>query len=131
MIFRSYFKKQAILIKNSFSNNSRNPIIELTYGGGETTASNVISRYVFNVDLDKLQEKISSNTINRNTIQSHFLKIKNCIALNDGYIGVDFVTSKRASGFDLAFIKLNESFDEGTGYDYVYNDRLFREVDLN
>jgi len=131
MIFRSYFKKQAILIKNSFSNNSRNPIIELTYGGGETTATNVISRYVFNVDLDKLQEKISSNTINKNTIQSHFLKIKNCIALNDGYIGVDFVTSKRASGFDLAFIKLDESFDEGTGYDYVYNDRLFREVDLN
>jgi hypothetical protein len=131
MIFRSYFKKQAILIKNSFSNNSRNPIIELTYGGGETTATTVISRYVFNVDLDNLQKKISSNTINENTIQSHFLKIKNCIALNDGYIGVDFVTSKRASGFDLAFIGLTESFDEGTGYDYVYNDRLFREVDLN
>ena len=131
MIFRSYFKKQAILIKNSFSNNSRNHIIELTYGGSETTSTTIISRYVFNVDLDKLQEKISSNTINQNTMQSHFLKIKNCIALNDGYIGVDFVTSKRASGFDLAFIGLNESFDEGTGYDYVYNDRLFREVDLN
>ena len=131
MIFRSYFKKQAILIKNSFSNNSRNPIIELTYGGGETTATTVISRYVFNVDLDKLQEKISSNTLNQNTIQKHVLKIKNCIALNDGYIGVDFVTSKRASGFDLTFIGLTEPFDEGTGYDYVYNDRLFREIDLN
>jgi hypothetical protein len=130
MIFRSYFKKQAILIKNSFTNNSRNPIIELTYGG-ETTATTIISRYVFNIDLDKLQQKISSNTINKNTVQSHILKIKNCIALNDGYIGVDFITSKRASGFDLAFIGLTESFDEGTGYDYVYNDRLFREVELN
>jgi hypothetical protein len=51
--------------------------------------------------------------------------------LNDGYIGVDFITSKRASGFDLAFIGLTESFDEGTGYDYVYNDNLFREIELN
>ena len=131
MIFRSYFKKQAILIKNSFSNNSRNPIIELTYGGGETTATTVISRYVFNFDLDKLQQKLSSNTINQNTIQSHILKIKNCIALNDGYIGIDFVTSKRASGFDLAFIGLTEPFDEGTGYDYVYDDRQVREIELN
>ena len=130
MIFRSYFKKQAILIKNSFSNNSRNPIIELTYGG-ETSATTIISRYVFNIDLDKLQQKLSSNTINRNTLQSHVLKIKNCIALNDGYIGIDFISSKRASGFDLAFIGLTEPFDEGTGYDYVYNDRQYREVDLN
>ena len=130
MIFRSYFKKQAILIKNSFSNNSRNPIIELTYGG-ETTATTIVSRYVFNIDLDKLQQKLSSNTINENTIQSHVLKIKNCIALNDGYIGVDFITSKRASGFDLAFIGLNEEFDEGTGYDYIYNDNQYREVELN
>jgi hypothetical protein len=131
MIFRSYFKKQAILIKNSFTNNSRNPIIELSYGGSDTTASTVYSRYVFNIDLDKLQQKISSNTINQNTVQSHILKIKNCIALNDGYIGVDFISSKRASGFDLAFIRLNEAFDEGTGYDYVYNDSQFREVELN
>jgi hypothetical protein len=131
MIFRSYFKKQAILIKNSFTNNSRNPIIELSYGGSENSSTTVYSRYVFNVDLDKLQQKVTSNTINENTVQSHVLKIKNCIALNDGYIGVDFVSSKRASGFDLAFIKLNESFDEGTGYDYIYNDAQYREVELN
>jgi hypothetical protein len=131
MIFRSYFKKQATLIRNSYTNSSRNPIIELSYGNGSNTATTEVSRYVFNIDLDILQHKISSNTINKNTIQSHVLKIKNCIALNDGYIGVDFLTSKRASGFDLAFIKLEESFDEGTGYDYIYNDRLFREVELN
>jgi hypothetical protein len=131
MIFRSYFKKQAILIKNSFTNNSRNPIVELSYGGSFNSASTQVSRYVFNVDLDKIQEKISSNTINKNTIQSHILKIKNCIALSDGYIGVDFITSKRASGFDLTFIKLNESFDEGTGFDYVYNDAQYREIELN
>jgi hypothetical protein len=131
MIFRSYFKKQAILIKNSFTNNSRNPIVELSYGGSLNSGSTQVSRYVFNVDLDKIQEKISSNTINKNTIQSHVLKIKNCIALNDGYIGVDFITSKRASGFDLAFINLDESFDEGTGYDYIYNDSQYREIELN
>jgi hypothetical protein len=79
MIFRSYFKKQAILIKNSFTNNSRNPIVELSYGGSLNSASTQVSRYVFNVDLDKLQEKLSSNTINQNTIHSHVLKIKNCI----------------------------------------------------
>ena len=60
MIFRSYFKKQALLIKDSFSNNSRNPIIELSYGGGETSSTTIISRYIFNIDLDSLKNKISS-----------------------------------------------------------------------
>jgi hypothetical protein len=131
MIFRSYFKKQATLIRNSYTNSSRNPIIELSYGGTNNSATTYVSRYVFNIDVDSLKSKISSNTINQNTIQSHFLKIKNCIALNDGYIGVDFISSKRASGFDLVFIKLSDSFDEGTGYDYIYNDRQYREVELN
>jgi hypothetical protein len=131
MIFRSYFKKQALLIKDSFSNNSRNPIIELSYGGGETSSTTIISRYIFNIDLDSLKNKISSNTINSDLIQSHVLKIKNCISMNDELIGINFLNSKRASGFDLAFIKLNEDFDEGTGYDYVYNDKQYREIDLN
>lgn len=131
MIFRSYFKKQAILIRNSFTNNSRNPVIELSFGGSSNSATTLVSRYVFSPDIDKLTEKITSNTINQNTVQSHKLFIKNCIALNDGYIGVDFITSKRASGFDLTFVKLNESFDEGTGFDYIYNDAQFREVELN
>ena len=131
MVFRSYFKKQATLIRNSYTNSSRNPVIELSYGGSTNSATTYISRYVLNVDLDELKSKVTSNTINQNTIQSHVLKIKNCIALNDGYIGVDFITSKRASGFDLAFIKLDEAFDEGTGYDYIYNDKQYREVELN
>jgi hypothetical protein len=131
MILRSYFKKQATLIRNSFTNSSRNPVFELSYGGSTNSATTYISRYVFNVDLDNLNGKISSNTINQNTVQSHILKIKNCISLNDGYIGVDLITSKRASGFDLAFVQLNQSFDEGTGYDYIYNDAQYREVELN
>jgi hypothetical protein len=131
MIFRSYFKKQATLIRNSYTNSSRNPVLELSYGGTTNSATTYISRYVLNIDLDNLKSKVTSNTLNQNTIQSHILKIKNCISLNDGYIGYDFITSKRASGFDLAFIKLNEDFDEGTGYDYIYNDNQFREVELN
>lgn len=131
MIFRSYFKKQATLIRNSFTNSSRNPVIELSFGGTSNSATTYISRYVFNIDLNNLITKITSNTINQNTIQSHTLKIKNCISLNDGYIGVDFISSKRASGFDLAFITLNEDFDEGTGYDYIYNDAQYREIELN
>ena len=131
MIYRSYFKKQATLIRNSYTNSSRNPIIELSYGGTNNSATTYVSRYVLNIDLDSLKSKISSNTINQNTVQSHILKVKNCISMNDGYIGIDFISSKRASGFDLAFIKLNEEFDEGTGYDYIYNDTQYREVELN
>jgi hypothetical protein len=131
MILRSYFKKQATLIRNSFTNSSRNPVFELSYGGTTNSATTYVSRYIFNVDLDNLISKITSNTINQNTVQSHVLKIKNCISMNDGYIGVDLITSKRASGFDLAFVKLNEAFDEGTGYDYIYNDAQYREVELN
>ena len=131
MILRSYFKKQATLIRNSFTNSSRNPVFELSYGGNSNPANTYVSRYVFNIDLDNLISKITSNTINKNTVQSHILKIKNCISMNDGYIGVDLITSKRASGFDLAFVKLDEAFDEGTGYDYIYNDAQYREVELN
>jgi hypothetical protein len=131
MILRSYFKKQATLIRNSFTNSSRNPVFELSYGGNSNSANTYVSRYVFNIDLDNLITKITSNTINQSTVQSHILKIKNCISLNDGYIGVDLITSKRASGFDLAFVQLNQAFDEGTGYDYIYNDAQYREVELN
>jgi hypothetical protein len=131
MIHRSYLKSQATLIRNSYTNNSRNPIIELTYAGGQNSATTKISRYVFKYDLTDLIEKIDNNEIKQQNIQSHKITFTNCINLSDEYVGKNFLNLKRASGFDLVLIALTEDFDEGTGYDYIYKDSLYREIELN
>lgn len=131
MVHRSYLKSQATLIRNSYTNNSRNPIVELTYGGGQDSGTTKISRYVFKYDLTDLQQKVDENKITENTIQSHKISFTNCINISDEYIGKNFLNSKRATGFDLVLIALTEDFDEGTGYDYIYKDTLYREIELN
>jgi len=124
MIHRSYFDKQATIIQNSYSNNSRNPVIELSYGGSIVSSSTNVSRYLFNIDLNPLIEKINSGEITNNKILSHKLKFTNVINLNDELIGTNMIKSRRSSGFDLILFESPEEFDEGTGYDYIYTDNI-------
>jgi hypothetical protein len=120
MLLRSYISKQAVLIRDSYSNTSRNPIIELSYGGDTNSATTKVSRYVFKIDLDNIQNQLNKNVFKNESIQSHTLNFTNCIYNQNDYIGQNFITSKRANGFTLVLASLPESFDEGTGSDYIY-----------
>jgi hypothetical protein len=120
-IHRSYFEKQATIINNNPTNNSRNPIAELSFGGGSNVYDKKNSRYIFKVDLSALEAKVNNEEIDVKQMQSHRLHLKNVINLASELISGDYLDAKRASGVEVILYELPEEFDEGTGYEYVYN----------
>lgn len=121
-IFRNYFSKNNTLIQNNVTNNSQNPVTEISYG----TLDKEVSRYIFDVDLDKLKEKISNGLINQNRITKHVLHLTNTIRYAPEYIGKNSYLSdiKRASSFNLEVFNINQDWNEGGGYDFTYNNMV-------
>ena len=117
-IIRSYFSKDDTIIKNNYLNTSLNPVMEISYGRDIQS----VSRYIFDVDLNTLEDKILNNEININNIISHTLKLTNTIAYFPEYTGKrrDNDTILRASGVKLDLFNISESWDEGVGYEFVY-----------
>jgi len=122
-IYRSYFKKNSTLVDNVLSNNSRNPVTEISYG----TESKQVSRFLFDVDLSNLQMKYSDGTINPTNVTKHVLHLTNTIRYAPELIGGKsyLSTIDRASSFDLELFNVNEDWDEGAGYTFVYNDLTY------
>lgn len=112
-IFKSYFSKNNTIISNSPTNTAKNPVSEIFYGG-------FYSRMLLQIDLSEMIKRMDDGFINRDAIQKHVLKLTNTINPTDSSFfneSLDF-TTKRASSFSLVVFKINESWDEGTGYDY-------------
>lgn len=125
-IYRSYFLKNNTLIENNRTNNSQNPVTEISYG----TLNSDVSRFIFDIDLEPLIEKINSGDIKTNQIERHVLKLVNTIRFSPERIGGefnDFITQRTAS-FDLDLYNINEEWDEGNGYDFVYIDEQFPNI---
>lgn len=120
-IFRSYFNAQATLLRNNLTNNSRNPIIELSYGGGVTANTTKIGRYIFRPDLDNLRKEITSGELKHNNVVSHKVCFKNVIAPSPELTGSEFMDAKRGNGITAFIFALTEDFEEGTGLDYLYS----------
>lgn len=121
-IFRSYFLKNNTIISDNLTNNSQNPVTEISYG----TVNKQISRFIFDVDLSELQHRIDNGLINKNRIIKHVLHMTNTINYAQQYIGKKSYAEsiERASGFDLDLFNINEEWNEGTGYDFVYDSTL-------
>jgi len=126
-IFRSYFKKNTTLIESNLTNNSQNPVTEISYG----TLNKQVSRFIFDIDLDDLRSRIDDGFINPNRIVSHVLHMTNTISYASEYLGKKSYSLNidRASSFDLDIFNINEDWDEGSGYDFIYNDAQFPYVD--
>ena len=110
--FRSYFEKNNTVIKNSLINTAKNPTTEIFYGTS-------FSKFLFKVDFTDLISKIDSGdyVIDENT--RHTLNLTNCIFGDEGFKGQNRATGRdRATSFDLILFKINESWDEGVGFDY-------------
>ena len=122
MIYRSYFSKNNTLIDNNYTNNSQNPVTEISFG----TYNKQVSRYIFDVDLSGLIEKIENDLINPTRIVKHVLHMTNTIKYAQQYIGKKSysLNINRASSFDLNLYNINEDWDEGSGYDFIYSDTL-------
>lgn len=133
-IFRSYFEKQALLTRMQNSNASRNPIIELSYGGNETNSGlTKISRYIFKPNLSELLSKISDKDIMFSNIISHKVKFKNVIQPSQAkdLVGGKYLDAKRGSGQSVIIYPLTQDFNEGTGFDILYDTKTVLTEDLN
>lgn len=144
-IYRSYFNKSNTLIYNSYTNTARNPIVELFYGRVNNLAQPIgYSRYIFNIDLSKVTEKIQDKTISTGCTNfsniTHTLRMK-----NTSFFDKDLINDKtsqgrrRATSFDLLLFRIpqNQYWDSGVGYDYYdfgitnLNDRSFSDRPSN
>jgi len=120
-VFRSYFSAQATLLRNNLTNNSRNPIIELSYGGGLSANTTKIGRYIFRADLDGLRKEMTTGELKPGNTVSHKVHFKNVIATSPELKGTEFMDAKRGNGITAFIFPLTEEFEEGSGLDYLYS----------
>lgn len=114
--FRSYFLKNNTIIKDSDVNTAKNPTTEIYYGDG-------ISRFIFKIDFTDLQNKVNNGDLVIDANTRHYLKMTNTVVGDPRLIGNDRATGReRATSFDLDVFKIDESWDEGVGYDYEFVD---------
>ncbi len=127
-VFRSYFLVNNTLIEGNESNNSQNPVTEISYG----TEQGTVSRLIFKVDLDPLISKISADGIPLSRITSHQLVLKNTIAQRPDLLGRKSYSDaiQRASSFQLDLFTVTEDWDEGSGYDFIYSDENLLRYDI-
>lgn len=118
--YRSYFSKNTTLITGNTTNNSQNPVTEISYG----RIDKKITRFIFDVDLDDLSTKFSNGLYSQNRIVSHVLHMTNTISTTDKYIGKTSYSEniQRATSFELELFNVNEDWDEGGGYTFYYDE---------
>lgn len=127
-VFRSYFKKNNTLIDNNLTNNSQNPVTEVSYG----TFNKQPSRFILEIDFEDLQKRIADGLINPNKIVRHVLHMTNTISYAPQYLGKKSysLNIERASSFELDLFNVDEDWDEGSGYDFTYTDTVYPYVDV-
>ena len=143
-IFRSYFSKSNTILYNSYTNTSRNPIIELFYGNlQDLTKPLGFSRYIFNIDLSGLTSNYNSKIITTGCSQTptHTLRLTNTSFFDNELLNDKTSNGRRrATSFDLQLLRIPkysgntgtiQTWDSGVGYDYYdfgttnFNDRSY------
>ena len=130
-INNSYFSRNNTIIYNSFTNTGRNPVTELFYGSIISTQyPNNYSRFIFDLDLDLLKEKVSNGIISTSCPDSpkHILRMTNTTSFEDYLNTVTSQGRMRATSFDLILFRIPtinddpnalQYWDEGVGYDFA------------
>lgn len=132
-INNSYFSRNNTIISNSFTNTGRNPVTEIFYGELATSEyPSGFSRFIFNLNLDLLKEKVNNGTIGLNCVgQSikHTLRMTNTSTFNPELLNTTTSQSRqRATSFDLILFRIPyinddpltpQTWDEGVGYDFA------------
>ena len=124
-INNSYFSKNNTIISNSLTNTGRNPVTELFYGSLATSQyPNGFSRFIFDLDMSLLQEKIDDGTISTTCSDAmiHTLRMVNTSTFNLEELNTTTSQGRlRATSFDLILFRIpnNQMWDEGVGYDFA------------
>lgn len=133
-INNSYFSRNNTLLYNTYSNTGQAPITELFFGIINTENPNTIySRFIFDLNLDLLTQKISNGVIQTGCTSSmtHTLIMTNTASFDPGLLNATRFSGeiKRASSFDLILFRIPlssgttgnpQSWDEGVGREYDF-----------
>jgi len=131
-INNSYFIRNNTLLYNTYSNTGQAPITELFFGYIDKENPNTIySRFIFDLNLDLLNEKISDGVIQTGCTSSmtHTLIMTNTASFDLGLLNATKLSGeiKRASSFDLILFRIplssgstgsTQSWDEGVGKEF-------------
>jgi hypothetical protein len=130
-IHNSYFSRNNTIVYNSYVNTGRNPVMQLYYGEGGLVSPIGYSRFIFDLDLTSLREKIADGTISTNCQNSsltHILKMTNTSSFNNELLNTSMPDgSLRSTSFDLILFRIPpinfdpafpQIWDEGVGYDF-------------
>jgi len=117
MVVRTYFDKNNTIVYNSLTNTGLNPVTELFYGG--TGAANQYSRFLFYFDETTLKTLYTGGTYADITKLKHTLNLTNTGAFDLELLGSTTCDGKdRSCSFDLILFSMDQTWDEGCGYDY-------------
>lgn len=116
MVFRTFFDKNTTIIQGSYLNTGRNPVTELFYGG--TSNSSQFSRFLFHFDTSRLVSLYNDGTFPNLLDLKHTLKLTNTASFNYDLLNGTMGNKDRACSFDLIVFPINQSWDEGVGYDF-------------
>ena len=129
-IHRSYFSKNNTLIFNSDSNTAKSPVVELFFGGVDDVISpKGFSRFIFDLDLNDLRQKVQNNEISINCGKevTHTLRMTNTSSFDKELLNDTWSNGRRrATSFDLILFRIPKTqgvngnvqlWDEGVGYD--------------
>jgi len=122
-ILRTYFDKDTTLIRDSYVNTGRNPIVELFHGGSLKAEEVKYSRYIFDLNFNEILKRVNSKDIPYVSGMTHTLKMTNTSCFDQEQL-CKTVSScvgdiKRATCFELILFEVPESWCEGNGYDYT------------
>jgi hypothetical protein len=126
-LLRTYFSKDTTIVRNSCVNTGRNPVTELFYAGSTNINDTKYSRYIFDVNIDDIRDKINNNEISISGM-THTIKMTNTSCFDKELYCRTNCSSigdvRRATSFDLVLFEVGESWDEGNGYDYAKSNNL-------
>ena len=132
---RSYFKRNNTIQYNSFVNTGKSPYTELYFGSAQDVISSPgYSRFIFDLDLSQLIEKINVSIISTGCTTlsgvSHILRMTNTSSFDKDLLNTEMSNGRlRATSFDLHLFRIPktsgttgdpQTWDEGVGSDY-YN----------
>jgi len=125
-IQRTYFSKSNTLISTNLTNNSQNPVTEVSYG----SLHERVTRFIFDIDLSQLIDKINKGLVIPNSGMTHTLHMTNTISYAQQYLGKKSYNDsiERANSFKLDLFNINEDWDEGSGYDFIFNDIIYPDL---
>jgi hypothetical protein len=120
MVIRTFFDKNNTIVLNGVINTGKNPVTELFYGGG-IFETNLYSRFLFHFDEKRLLDLYTDGTFTDLSKLKHTLKLTNTSSFDERLLNNTYQGKERTTSFDLIVFKINENWDEGTGYDYSDN----------